>query len=52
MLTLEKTHTTCPQEEHDQCGCALPKVLEQDGMFVYAPYIFDVTEQVFADLCK
>jgi len=49
MLTIEKTHTTCPQEEHDSCACALPKVVEKDGMFVYCPYIFEVTPEVLAE---
>jgi hypothetical protein len=48
-MLIEKTHTGCPQEEHDSCACVLPKVMEKDGMFVYTPYIFEVTEQVLVE---
>jgi len=37
---------TCPQEEHDACSCAEPRWVEKGGMFVYTPYIFDVTPEV------
>jgi len=42
---MDSETVTCPQEEHDACSCAEPKVVEKGGMFVYTPYIFEVSEE-------